>query len=202
MYMSKRICVFGASITFGFKDYEAGGWCDMLKRWLMPEDISVFNLGICGDDSFDLLKRFDTECESRKPDCIILSVTGNDTQFLINKNHCRVLVKDTQNNFIKLIEQSKKYTENIIIVGLTKVDEKEINSIFIPNKNKYYKNVYIEKYDKLIQEIAETYNVKFINNLKLLNDYDLEDGLHPNAQGHKKMFERIKDFLIENKIIV
>lgn len=35
----------------------------------------------------------------------------------------------------------------------------------------------------------------------LLENEDLEDGLHPNSEGHKKMFIRVKDFLIENKII-
>jgi len=30
---------------------------------------------------------------------------------------------------------------------------------------------------------------------------DLEDGLHPNAKGHEKMFQRIRDFLVENKVI-
>lgn len=199
--MSKRICVFSASTTFGFKDFETGGWCGMLKRELMSEDISVFNLGISGNDSFDLLARLDVECKTRNPDCIILSVAGNDTQFFIDKNQCRVSIEDTQNNFIKLIEQSKKYTENIVIVGLTKVNEEKINSIFIPNKNRYYKNTYIKEYDQMIQKIAETYNLKFINNLELLRGDDLEDGLHPNAQGHKKMFERIKDFLIENDIV-
>jgi len=45
----------------------------------------------------------------------------------------------------------------------------------------------------------------WINRLRkyfdLLNDEDLNDGLHPNADGHEKMFNRVKDFLIENKII-
>ena len=35
----------------------------------------------------------------------------------------------------------------------------------------------------------------------LLEVDDLPDGLHPNTEGHKKMFERIKDFLVENKLI-
>jgi len=29
----------------------------------------------------------------------------------------------------------------------------------------------------------------------------LEDGLHPNSEGHKKIFESVKEFLIKNKII-
>ncbi|MEA1963419.1 MAG: hypothetical protein U9M94_04270 [Patescibacteria group bacterium] len=41
----------------------------------------------------------------------------------------------------------------------------------------------------------------FIEMFDLLNDEDLEDGLHPNSDGHEKMFKRVRDFLIENKII-
>ena len=37
---------------------------------------------------------------------------------------------------------------------------------------------------------------KEINYQKLL-----DDGLHPNSEGHQKIFEIVKDFLIENKII-
>jgi lysophospholipase L1-like esterase len=33
----------------------------------------------------------------------------------------------------------------------------------------------------------------------LLSNDDLYDGLHPNSEGHRKMFERIKDNLVKNK---
>ena len=29
----------------------------------------------------------------------------------------------------------------------------------------------------------------------------LDDGLHPNTEGHKKIFERVKAFLLEKKIL-
>jgi len=29
----------------------------------------------------------------------------------------------------------------------------------------------------------------------------LEDGLHPNSTGHKKIYEIVKGFLVENRII-
>jgi lysophospholipase L1-like esterase len=35
----------------------------------------------------------------------------------------------------------------------------------------------------------------------LLDEKDLIDGLHPNSQGHQKMFERVRDFLLENKLV-
>jgi len=33
--------------------------------------------------------------------------------------------------------------------------------------------------------------------LELLDNNDFDDGLHPNAQGHEKIFNQVKDFLIE-----
>lgn len=35
----------------------------------------------------------------------------------------------------------------------------------------------------------------------LLELSDLDDGLHPNPKGHKKIFLKIKEFLLTNKIV-
>jgi len=35
----------------------------------------------------------------------------------------------------------------------------------------------------------------------LLDDDDFDDGLHPNAQGHRKIFEQVKGFMTKNKWI-
>jgi len=53
----------------------------------------------------------------------------------------------------------------------------------------------IEKYNKTIEKFCQQNNIPFCPMYDLLNDNDLADGLHPNAQGHKKMFEQIKNFL-------
>ena len=42
--MSKRICVFGASITWGACDYEVGGWVARLRKYIetfMPITVSI-----------------------------------------------------------------------------------------------------------------------------------------------------------------
>ena len=35
----------------------------------------------------------------------------------------------------------------------------------------------------------------------LLNNSDFDDGLHPNAVGHQKIFEVVRNFLIKNNWI-
>jgi lysophospholipase L1-like esterase len=56
-------------------------------------------------------------------------------------------------------------------------------------------------YNNLLKETAEQEQVSFVDMLDVVGSQDLEDGMHPTAQGHEKMFVRIKDFLEDNKII-
>ena len=67
--------------------------------------------------------------------------------------------------------------------------------------NTFFSNAKINLYNLKIQEISQKNNLLFINMLDLLSSSDLEDGLHPNSQGHEKMFLRVKEFLLTNKIV-
>ena len=200
--MSKRICVFGDSISQGYNDYNEGGWINRLRKYfdLSDYDISVFNLGVSGDNTFDLLKRFKIEAEARSPEFIIFAIGINDSQYVNSKDNPSVPLSDFNKNLSELQRLSKQFTDKIIFVGLTKVDEPKVTPI--PwSITKYYDNENIKKYDLAIKDFCIKNNLPFIEMFDLLDDKDLEDGLHPNSGGHEKMFIRVKDFLIENKII-
>ena len=51
-----------------------------------------------------------------------------------------------------------------------------------------------------MEDVCCEQNILFLDIPDLAND-EFEDGLHPNAKGHKKIFEVVKDFLIQQKII-
>jgi lysophospholipase L1-like esterase len=109
-----------------------------------------------------------------------------------------------QNNLRDIIKLAKKYSSKIIFVGLTPVDETK--TVSLPwNSDKSYKNEYIEKYNKIMKSVSKENKIYFINIFDKLvkSDYRnlLVDGLHPNSKGHQKIFEIVKDFLTENKII-
>ncbi len=59
----------------------------------------------------------------------------------------------------------------------------------------------ITLYNNTLKEIAEQEKILFIDMLDVLENKDLEDGMHPTAQGHEKMYIRIRDFLLDKKII-
>ena len=45
------------------------------------------------------------------------------------------------------------------------------------------------------------YNVLYLDIFGILSNNDFDDGLHPNASGHQKTFEKVKGFLLEQKLI-
>jgi lysophospholipase L1-like esterase len=182
------ICVFGDSITYGESDYKIGGWVNQLRLFFnnnFEEDISVYNLGISGDNSSDLLSRFDQEAKIRKPDFVLFAIGIND----IPHGKKVVEISKSQENFLKLIEISKSRGYNIAFVGLTPVDEKILKS--------YRKMADVLKYNQLIQQICNKQGIDFIPILEFISLTDLADGLHLNFNSHKKIFEKVKKYFIE-----
>ncbi|MFZ3057685.1 MAG: GDSL-type esterase/lipase family protein [Minisyncoccales bacterium] len=182
------ICIFGDSIVWGASDCEKGGWVDSLKNYLMNEDIDVYNLGISGNTTEDLLERFDAEAEARNPDIVIFAIGINDSLSLDKDG----LIK-FQKNISSLTNKARKFTDKIIFIGLTSVDESRTTSYLSEETGEAYNNQSIGEYDEIIKSFCEDNNLIFVDVLGLLiNDADLCDGLHPSSTGHQKLFERIK----------
>jgi len=190
-----NICVFGASITWGAYDAEKGGWVERLKiHFFNQEDenyASVYNLAVSGATTEDLLKRFDVECEARRPDIILFSIGNNDSQFVKSLQSNRTSIDEFRKNLENLCEKARKFTEKIIFVGLSGVDEAKTKPVYW-NEDAWYVNAEIEKYDAIIEKFCQEKKLKYISLKGVLKPGDWEDGLHPNAKGHEKIFEKIK----------
>ena len=168
----------------------------------------VYNLGVDGDNTENLLERLKLETRHRLDEneeaAFIFEIGVNDSQFVHSQNSLRVPLEKFKNNIQSLINIAKRFSQKIIFAGLTPVDEPKTTPI--PwNADKSYKNEYIQQYNDIIRTACEENNLFFIEifeRLKILDYKNLfEDGLHPNSQGHQKIFEIIKEFLIKNKII-
>lgn len=203
--MEKIINIFGDSIVYaGYVD--GGGWADRLTNYLEKnnaEEMVIYNLGIPGDTTDGLLKRFKIENEVRFPDVIIITIGINDSKYINDISVPLVSLEKFENNLLEIIKQARKFTQEIIFTGLTKVDESKSMPVFFDgeNTNTFFVQKNISIYDSKIKEICERNDLPFIEMLDLLGNNDLEDGLHPNSKGHEKMFLRVKDFLVENKIV-
>ena len=197
-FMEKTICVFGSSIAWGAWDPEKGGWVGRLRSYVETRNnndyIQVYNCGVSGDNSEWLLKRIEVECVAREPDLVLIAIGMNDSQYINTKDNSRVPLEKFQSNLGELLMKAKKYALEVIFIGLSDIDETKLMPI--PwDVTKYYDKENVALYNSKIKEFCEKNNLKFIEMQGLLNNEDLEDGLHPNAQGHEKMFLRVKDFL-------
>ncbi|MDP2671865.1 MAG: GDSL-type esterase/lipase family protein [bacterium] len=181
-----NVVVFGDSITWGAFDTEAGGWVERLKTHLYNKnpDVYIYNCGVSGDFVSHLLSRVEVEAKARRPEKVILAIGINDSPHSENPQGTRI--PDFQEQYKELLEKVQSFTKNIIIVGLTNVDEEV---------DEYYKNQEIKKYDEVVKRIAEESNLPFVEFFGVLEKDDLADGLHPNAKGHKKILKKVLEKL-------
>lgn len=198
-----RLSVFGDSITWGKSDIERGGWVSRLRNYFETDkkyDIEVYNVGISGDTTDDLLKRFTYEAESRnrKAQIILFAIGINDSGYINTPDNPRVSLEQFQNNLRRLVAEAKIFSDTIAFIGLTTVDESKLPK----DQIKYWENNRIKKYDDVLKNVCSELHLPFLSMSDILEATDLPDGLHPNPHGHEKMFQRIKEFLLKNKIVV
>jgi len=188
---------------------EEGGFIARLRRFFeaKSQENFVYNLGIPIDETSDrLVERFESEARVRttpgfeKDNIALISIGTNDTQFLIGENRTRVPQDRFERNIRKLISLARKFSSKIVFVGMIGVDESKTDPIpWVPDRS--YRNEYIRKYDDLLEKICNEEKVGYIKLFGKIPKELLEDGAHPNSEGHKMIFEKIKDFLTVNGII-
>ncbi len=169
-------------------------------------DYSVYNLGISGDTSENILRRLENEISCRVWENemvkIIFAIGVNDSWFIKNKNTFKVMPDNFENNITKIIKISQKFSSNIVFVGPAPVDEIKTISWDIDIS---YKNEHIKSYNKIIKLVCRENKISFLDIfekfLKLEYKKLLENGLHPNSKGHEIMFEIVRDFLFQNEIV-
>ncbi len=193
--MVEEICIIGCSVVWGKHDPQAGGWANRLRSFFDYFDIGkeeralVYPLGIPGDTTDFALERIKEEFEAREASIIIFSLGQNDCS-VNKKNEFKVDSRKYRENLKKMILIARKFTKKIIFIGLTKVDESK--STPIPwDEQTYYTNKNISKYNQILEEFCKQNNLTFISMQDVLEKEDLHDGLHPNAQGHEKIFRKV-----------
>lgn len=209
-----HILVFGDSITYGAWD-EKGGWVQRLREYIDRKNLHdkgfyclVYNLGISGDTTKDVISRFENETKARLEDekdiIFIFSVGTNDCLLINKEKKMQVEEKQFERNIEKLADSASKLSNKIFFTGLTPIDETKMNPLqWAPQFSA--KNNYIEKYDGIIKSVCKKKNIHFIevygNFKKAKYKSLLKDGDHPTSEGHDIIFRTVKDYLSKGKII-
>ena len=198
-----NILIFGDSIAAGRKVDKIKSWPSLLTQFFDTKDKDftlVHNLSIPGESTGEVMKRFFTEAEVRckkiYPDdraSIIFAIGINDVKCVNSQDNPVTGPEDFRKNIAFLAENAAQYTNHIIFVGLTLVDEQKT----APIDNVYFLNEKIKTYNKILDEECKKRNTAFLNIIQEWSNIDYlnllsDDGIHPNEKGHQKIFEKIR----------
>jgi lysophospholipase L1-like esterase len=202
--------IFGDSITEGLWDSK-GGWADRIKAYVQAEEVKsgiknyneVYNLGVDGNTTKQLLERFEVETKARLwPDeeyAFIFAIGTNDT---LHRNNAEFesTPERYENELNQLTTLAQKYSSKIIFVDLLPVDESLTNPIKSSSTGKCYTNERISLFNQTLYNFCEGHSLLCIKiNETFEQDYKnlLTDGIHPNDEGHELIANTIKPNLKE-----
>ena len=201
--IARRILAFGASTCEGKGDPQGGGFVGRLKTWREIEDYQqnyVYNLGISGNTSSDVLKRFLPEAKPRHPDLVIFQFGGNDIRREgSGQAEIKISLAEYIDNVTQLIFQVKQISQVMFISSIPIDDSKTQPISWVPY---YYAQKDVAIYALKLQEICAYHQVPYLD---ILNDWLKQDylkylhidGLHPSVLGHQNIFEQLKTKLLE-----
>ena len=208
----KGILCFGDSITFGIGEIPNKSWCGRLKDYFeVKRDYNVvYNLGVPGHTSTDILKRFDSEAEGRirikRPldkYLVLIAIGTNDCKFngKPEDNNPRITEDQFKKNIQELITKANSYQAKLAFIGLPPVDE----SRTLYYEETCFKSERVKLFNDIIKKVCEENNILFLDifDIMVKGDYLhlLDDGLHPNSVGYDFMFKHVIKFVESNNLI-
>jgi len=203
-----RILFFGDSITQGFHDAECGGWVSRITSYTIQKtldsvfsyDASIFNHGISGDCTNRLLARFDAETKPRlegNDGAIVFSIGVNDTQYYDATGELKTTPEQFRTNVRELITQARKYTEKIFVFGILPIVESMVQPMPWADDRSHFEKDILE-FDGILKKVCEEEDVSYTYMQDVFGDDReryLHDGIHPDTEGHRLVFERVRDSL-------
>ncbi len=209
-----RILIFGDSISQGYFDLEMGGWVnllaiDVLKRKVRRNDnpTEVFNVSVSGDTTRRVITRLKAEIKPRlwkaEPVLLIFAIGINDTH-LENDRPVSTL-EQFATELEELYGLASSSSNHIIFIGLQPVDEAESSpwKFNIGPDKLSWKNSRIRLFDTQLKNFAESRGAGYIPIFDAFIKQQQKgvklhaDGLHPNSDGHKLMYQLIQPTINE-----
>ncbi len=210
--------LFGDSIVRGSFDLEMGGFANRLhilannicaQNDFKSNLVRVFNQGIGGNTSADILQRFVFETNQRLVEggksYFIFMIGTNDLAWLNKDNKFATSIEQYASNLKDLIVATKKFSNEIIFLTCPPVVEDIAKNV--SHKGKSRTNEQVLKYNDCLIEICKQYNIPVVDiyttfiTQNNINELFVSDGLHPNSKGHELIFEELKGFLVKEGIL-
>lgn len=176
-----KISFIGDSLTAGYGIQKEQAFPAVIKRLLAQKGhkIRAINAGISGSTSASAIRRVKWQLKG-KPNIIVLALGANDGLRGLPQ-------KSTKENLIQSIQMAKKSKIKVLLLGM-KVP---------PN----YGEKYRKEFDAIFPEVAKKTKIPLVpfmlKGVAGQKKFNIEDGIHPNPEGHQKIAKVILPYLLE-----
>lgn len=169
------LVTYGDSLSAGYNLKETDSFPAQLEKALKARghDVRVVNASVSGDTTAAGLARFEWSFP-KGADGVILELGANDALRGLDP-------KETRANLDRLIERIKAKGANVLLAGMLAPRNMGVR--------------YTEAFDRIYPEAAKKHDVLFypffLYDVVGKKEFNLSDGLHPNAEGVKKIVEQM-----------
>lgn len=194
-----RMVGLGDSIVYGRNDWLQGGWVEATRKRLSSTTPGavVFNLGIGGMRSSDLLPRIVCELPTRRPTVVVIGIGSNDAvRGPSPSDSTAVAPLQFEANVTAAIDRIASMGARPILLEIPPVDEGRTS----PLGDHFILNSDIAKLNDSLCRLAGRYHLTLLRvSQAFLETADyralLDDGLHPNSAGHQVIASLVIDAL-------
>lgn len=183
-----EVLTLGDSITAGYGLPRSEAWPALLEKDLRAKfsnkQVKVWNAGVSGNTSSDLLARLDWALkQSPVWDAVVLCIGANDGMRQVPIKNFEQQMDKILQNLESLRAQGK--IKKIILLGM------QVPTSLNAKYRKEFESVYLK--------LAKKYKIKdfkefFLESVAAKQDLNQEDGIHPNAKGHQILKDEVLKF--------
>lgn len=181
-FASTHILFLGDSLSEGYGLDEEESFPRLVEKNLKEKkhDVLVTNGGVSGSTSASGLTRLKWHLK-KKTDILVLELGANDGLRGLK-------LTETQKNLVEIIKLAKEKKVKVLLLGL----------LMPPN----YGKKYVEEFEAMYKKIASEEKVPFLpfvlKDVAGKSEFNLPDGVHPNAKGHILVAKTVSDFVEKN----
>lgn len=175
-----KIVVFGDSLTSGYQLQEDQGFPRVLENKLNSAgfDVTVMNMSLAGDTTTGALERV-KQVLMAKPDVTIIALGSNDTLRGIDPT------KIIYSNIYQITYMIKSSGSAVLLVGVKAP----------PNMGKEYDGKLQAGFQQIVNYQHVMYYPFLLDGIVGEAQFNLADGIHPNADGVKVIVNKIYPYV-------
>jgi acyl-CoA thioesterase I len=178
----KTILAFGDSITAGYGLPRENAPPQQLQALLQSKGVNVeiMNAGVSGDTTAGGVTRLAWTIKQKKPDYAILALGGNDMLRGMDP-------ATTEQNLRKMMQTFKENNIPVLLAGMRAP----------VSMGPAYAGAYLRMYKEIAKDFDAVLYPFLLEGIAMNPQYNLADGVHPNAAGASLVAARMMPYVVE-----